>query len=142
MTWCDPCPSPPLDRDEMRSLGVWWLDEPNPVTFVTRLHARYDKASFPEDLMLQATADRSNFQAKVVVRNEWHGDAKCDDANAYMRSLPERREREANSLAAFTGWPLDRIRAQMGVSTAWLRPGESLSPYTAAAWWEKLWAKQ
>jgi len=141
MTWCDPCPSPPLNRDEQRALGVWWLDEPNASVFVTRLHARYDRASFPEDLVLQETADRTNFQAKVVVRNEWQGDAKCENANAYMRSLPARREREAASLAEFTGWPVDRVRTRMGVSTAWIRPGESMKPYNPAEWWSKLWAK-
>jgi hypothetical protein len=139
MTWCDPCPSPPLNRDEQRALGVWWLDEDNPTVFVTRLHARYDRASFPEDLVLQETADRTNFQAKVVVRNEWRGEAKCENANAYMRSLPARREREAKSLADFTGWSVDRVRTRMGVSTAWLRPGESTTPYSSAEWWGKLW---
>jgi hypothetical protein len=89
--------------------------------------------------VLQVTADRTNFQAKVVVRNEWQGEAKCDAANAYMRSLPARREREAASLAEFTGWPVDRVRTRMGVSTAWLRPGESMTPYSSAAWWDRLW---
>jgi hypothetical protein len=139
MTWCDPCPSPPLNRDEQRALGVWWLDDPNATVFVTRLHARYDRASFPEDLVLQETADRTNFQAKVVVRNEWQGEAKCENANAYKRSLPARREHEARELADFTGWSMDRVRTQMGVSTAWLRPGESMTPYNPADWWEKLW---
>jgi len=139
MRWCDPCPSRPLSREEQRALGVWWLDEPDPTVFVTRLHARYDKASFPEDLVLQETADRTNFQAKVVVRNEWQGEAKCDNANAYIRSLPGRREHEARSLAEFTGWPVDRVRTQMGVSTAWLKPGESMTPYNPADWWERLW---
>ena len=139
MTWCDPCPSPPLNRDEQRALGVWWLDEDNPTVFVTRLHARYDRASFPEDLVLQETADRTNFQAKVVVRNEWRGEVKCENANAYVRSLPARREREAKSLADFTGWSVDRVRTRMGVSTAWLRPGESTTPYSSVEWWGKLW---
>jgi len=139
MTSCDPCPSPPLNREELRTLGVWWLDEDNPTVFVTRLHARYDRASFPEDLVLQATADRSNFQAKVVVHNEWQGDAKCEGANAYKRTLPARREREANSLAEFTGWSVNDVRARMGMSTAWLKPGESMTPYNPSAWWEKLW---
>jgi hypothetical protein len=139
MTWCDPCPSPPLNREEQRALGVWWLDEPNARVFVTRLHARYDRASFPEDLVLQETADQATFQAKVVVRNEWQGEAKCDNANAYMRSLPARREHEAAALADFTGWPVDRVRTRMGVSTAWLRPGESMTPYNPSDWWEKLW---
>jgi len=139
MTWCDPCPSPPLNRDEQRALGVWWLDEDNPTVFVTRLHARYDRASFPEDLVLQETADRTNFQAKVVVRNEWRGEVKCENANAYVRSLPARREREAKSIADFTGWSVDRVRTRMGVSTAWLRPGESTTPYSSVEWWGKLW---
>jgi hypothetical protein len=75
----------------------------------------------------------------VVVRNEWQGEAKCDNANAYMRSLPARREHEAAALADFTGWPVDRVRTRMGVSTAWLRPGESMTPYNPSDWWEKLW---
>ena len=31
MGWCDPCAGPPLSREELRSLGVFWLDEPAPV---------------------------------------------------------------------------------------------------------------
>ena len=27
MGWCDPCAGPPLSREELRSLGVFWLDE-------------------------------------------------------------------------------------------------------------------
>ena len=26
MNWCDPCASDPLSRDELRELGVFWLD--------------------------------------------------------------------------------------------------------------------
>ncbi|HEY6196509.1 MAG TPA: DUF2330 domain-containing protein [Candidatus Eisenbacteria bacterium] len=139
MTWCDPCPSPPLTREQQKALGVWWLDEPNPSVFVTRLHARYDRASFPEDLVLQVTADRANFQSRVVVRHEWTGEAKCEAANAYRQTLPARREQQAMALASLTGWSVERIRGRMGVSTAWLAPGESLTPYRPAAWWEKLW---
>src|SRR5262245_25670803 len=139
MTSCDPCPAPPLDQNELRSLGVWWLDEDDRSVFVTRLHARYDRASFPEDLVLQSTADRSNFQAKVVVHNEWQGDAKCENANTYRRTLPARREHDAHSLAAFTGWSVNDVRARMGMSAAWMRPGESLTPYNSSGWWEELW---
>jgi hypothetical protein len=27
MGWCDPCAAPPLSRDELRALGVFWLDD-------------------------------------------------------------------------------------------------------------------
>jgi len=139
MTWCDPCPAPPLTREQQKALGVWWLDEPNPTVFVTRLHARYDRASFPEDLVMQVTADRANFQSRVIVRHEWTGPAQCEAANAYVRSLPKRRAEQAFALAALTGWPVEDIRGRMGVNTAWLVPGESLTPYRPSAWWEKLW---
>jgi hypothetical protein len=36
---------------------------------------------------------------------------------------------------------MDRVRSRMGVSTAWLRPDESMTPYNPAEWWSKLWAK-
>jgi hypothetical protein len=139
MNWCDPCPSPPLSRAALQALGVWWLDEPGGNVFLTRLHARYDRASFPEDLVLQATADRANFQSRVVVRHEWKGAPGCEAANAYFRSLPARREREARALAEFTGWPLGDIRDRMGLTVAWMAPGEPRAAYRTADWWERLW---
>lgn len=139
MTTCDPCPVAPLSREEQKQLGVWWLDEGSPSVFVTRLHARYDRASFPEDLVLQVTADRKSFQSRVVVRNEWKGEARCENANTYQRGLPGKRQREATALAELTGWSLASIRDRMGLGAAWTAPGENLATYRPSAWWEKLW---
>jgi hypothetical protein len=70
MGWCDPCAADPLSREELRKLGVFWLEESGPGpqgrlrgpqavdTFVTRLHERYDGTRFPDDLVFQETADR------------------------------------------------------------------------------------
>src|SRR6267378_2262026 len=93
MQWCDPCPADPLSRDELRNLGVFWLDDgPQPAVgrrqvvpagsgpqdvFMTRLHVRYDNAHFPEDLVFQETADRTNFQARYVLRHAFEGDTSC-----------------------------------------------------------------
>ena len=33
--------------------------------FLTRLHVRYDRAHFPQDLVLQETADRVNFSGAI-----------------------------------------------------------------------------
>ena len=139
MTWCDPCASPPLSPEELKQAGVWWVAGSGGATpvFLTRLHARYDRATFPEDLVLQVTSDRENFQARYVIRHEWKGDADCDVARAYRRGLPERREKTARSLAALTGWPLERIRQRMAVSADWTRPGEAALA-AEPAWWEKL----
>ncbi len=45
-TKCDPCVTPPLDEETMRSAGAFW-DKPS---MITRLHVRYTKDKFPEDL--------------------------------------------------------------------------------------------
>jgi hypothetical protein len=141
MGWCDPCAADPLSREELRQLGVFWLDESAPRrggagaqnVFMTRLHVRYDKAHFPEDLVFQETADRSNFQGRYVLRHPWTGEASCDAAQQYRKLLPERQEREAQTLASLTGWDIERIRRSMN-------GGKNVQP-PPVPWWERLWKK-
>jgi len=66
--------------------------------FVTRLHVRYDAEHFPEDLILQETADRNNFQARYVLRHPWQGDRECPATEEYRRAILQRQEIEARSL--------------------------------------------
>jgi hypothetical protein len=139
MAWCDPCAAPPLSAEELRGLGVWWVAAgaarrgPEPV-FATRLHARYDAAHFPEDLVLQATADQTQFQGRYVIRHPWRGDD-CPEAAAYREGLRERRRKEAEALASLTGWTPAAIRSAMGADADWALPDEKLT------WWERLWGK-
>jgi hypothetical protein len=149
MGWCDPCAAEPLSSEELRKLGVFWVGDsaqppipqgrPFPVrprpqeVFVTRLHVRYDNAHFPEDLVFQETADRSNFQGRYVLRHEWKGDDTCDAAAQYRRTLPERREREVQTLASLTGWDVNDIRKQANVGPA---PAE-----VPVKWWQRIWGK-
>ena len=135
MSWCDPCASPPLAHDELQKLGVFWLDEASngaPPVYLTRLHARYDRASFPEDLVFQQTGDRANFQGRFVLRRPWTGDMSCPEAANYKRELNERRDREARNLASLTGWKLENSRARMAET------GEGPMSLAEPAWWEKL----
>ena len=117
MKWCDPCAADPLSNDELRRLGVFWTDggdrRPTNV-FLSRLHVRYDTAHFPEDLVFQETADRTNFQGRYVLRHAWTGGETCTAADDYRRTLPARRAREAEQLARLTGWNIDDIRKKMG----------------------------
>ena len=141
MGWCDPCASQPLAPDELRALGVWWLDDPPApgaaaTPFLTRLHVRYDRAHFPQDLVLQETDDRANFQARYVLRHEWTGGGDCDNARAYRQGLPQRREKEARALAELTGWELPAIRERMALRSDWTHPGER---FDTVQWWEKIW---
>ena len=125
MNWCDPCAADPLSVAELRELGVFWqADEKNlrvPTVgardvFVTRMHLRYDAERFPEDLVLQETADRNNFQARYVLRHPWKGeDSSCPATEEYRREVLRRRENEARQLVNLTGWNIADIRAQMNL---------------------------
>jgi hypothetical protein len=147
MNWCDPCAADPLSFEELRNLGVFWASESPPVprqmsigpaardVFVTRMHVRYDAAHFPEDLVLQETADRTNFQGRYVLRHPWTGNDECPATEDYRRELAQRHEREAQQLADLTGWDIVDIRTQMN-----LRAVFPDGPGTKT-WWEKIWNK-
>ncbi|MCB0326220.1 MAG: DUF2330 domain-containing protein [Bdellovibrionales bacterium] len=150
MGWCDPCAADPLSREELRKLGVFWLsDNPNtrtpngsrkmiprfggavPVT-VTRLHVRYTKETFPEDLFFQETQDNQNFQGRYVLRYPWKGSAnQCPQAAQYFSHLKNRQENEAKNLASLTGWDLHDIREKSGMNDP--------NTYKEPTWWERLW---
>ena len=114
---CDPCSAPPLASAELRALGAAWVTEGGPQpAFVTRLHVRYDRDRFPEDLVLHETSDQSSFQARYVTRHPFKGEAKCSAGIEYKASLPLRHAKEAAALRVLTGWDEATIREQMRVS--------------------------
>lgn len=143
MGWCDPCAADPLTNDELRKLGVFWLGEngggapgnpPPPIrqgkryrppvvwpgngggqqAFVTRLHVRYDREHFAEDLFFQTTSDSQNFQGRYVLNHPFTGEASCPAAEAYRKGLKDRRQTEAKNLAMLTNWKMDDIWKEMG----------------------------
>jgi hypothetical protein len=156
MGWCDPCAGPPLSREELKSLGVFWLDDqpggagpmfrrqggammmpyPQPMgggpmpVMLTRLHVRYSAETFPEDLIFQETHDQENFQARYVMHRAWTGspDA-CEAARNYFEELNQRRAREAETLADLTGWNLQDV-----IKKAGLPPESQPKP-----WWKDIW---
>ena len=154
MNWCDPCAADPLSPEELRSLGVFWLTETPPSdsipgrgsrpimppmagardVYVTRMHVRYDAQHFPEDLVLQETADRNNFQARYVMRHPWQGEEQsCPAAEDYRREVQRRQENEARQLAELTGWKLADIHQNMNFRTA--------DAGTDGKWWQRLWTR-
>ena len=144
MGWCDPCAADPLSLQELRELGVFWLQgpagsmrrpdiQPQPQNvFITRLHVRYDAEHFPEDLVFQETGDRQNFQGRFILRHPWKGNDRCQEADAYRKELPRRMEREAQTLASLTGWDIQKIRGRMNLKAS--GPVEEDEP-----WWKAIW---
>lgn len=141
MNWCDPCAADPFSPEELRELGVFWIDEQQGDrgwkanardVFVTRLHIRYDGAHFPEDLHFQVTGDKSNFQGRYVIRHPWNGDSDCDGARQYREQLIKRQEKEAQTLANLTGWEINYIRGRMELPVP--PPDKPKDP-----WWKRIW---
>lgn len=131
MSNCDPCSAEPLSQEELKQAGVFWLESPQPSSgamspmlrrpmpvvdsgvFITRLHVRYTRDKFPEDLMFQETSNRDSFQGRYVLRYPFTGEANCQDGRRYRRSLPQRYEQEAQTLSRLTGWKIDDIRRKL-----------------------------
>lgn len=148
MGWCDPCAADPLSREELKKLGVFWLNDsankPMPrrafnsalPVMATRLHLRYTAETFPEDLMFQETKDTQNFQGRYVLRHPWKGEAgQCDAAASYLKNLGKRHEKESQELARLTGWDINEIRGKMDIPQ---EDGEK--PITSKdPWWKNLW---
>ncbi len=144
MANCDPCSAQPLTPEELRQAGVFWLNTPErnqrgisvprfrtPAAsgvFITRLHVRYTRAKFPEDLVFHETANRRQFQGRYVMNHPFKGDLNCPAGRQYQRSLSARFEREAQNLARLTRWQVQEIRSKMGYT-----------PTGSEPWWKNLW---
>ena len=131
MNWCDPCAADPLSDDELKELGVFWLndglDKPSPRpnqrirrpipnaknVYVTRLHVRYDAESFPEDLKFKTTGDKQNFQGRYILRHAYDGEMDCPEAEAYKTRVNERKNKEVETLANLTSWETSYIRKKI-----------------------------
>ncbi|MBN3872351.1 DUF2330 domain-containing protein [Nostoc sp. JL33] len=139
---CDPCSADPLTPEELKQAGVFWLDDNSasdvPVrpsfrrsfsssnVFISRLHVRYTRDKFPEDLIFQQTANTESFQGRYVLQHPFQGELKCQAGREYKRSLPKRFEQEAQTLAKLTNWNIQDIRNKMNLSVGNLR----------YSWWE------
>jgi hypothetical protein len=135
MAGCDPCSADPLTPEELRQAGVFWADPPSdspfarPSVFLTRLHVRYTRDRFPEDLMFHTTNNREFFQGRYIMRHAFMGEASCEQGRQYQRSLPRRYEQEAQTLARLTGWNIQEIRQKLP------QMGSALVP-----WMERVWS--
>ena len=126
---CDPCSSEPLTPEELKKSGVFWLT-PNDFNnvFITRLHVRYSRDKFPEDLMFQETSNREQFQGRYILHHPFTGEMKCEAGRQYQKSLSQRFEQESQTLAKLTGWKIQDIRKKTTISQSQPSP-----------WWHNSW---
>jgi hypothetical protein len=125
---CDPCSTEPPTPAELKDAGVFWENQdPNsPInpgmwrgrmsqanTFITRLHVRYTRNKFPEDLIFQETGNQENFQGRYVMNHPFKGEIACDAGKKYQQTLRPRLEKEASTLANLTGWSIRDINSKI-----------------------------
>ncbi|MEC4803291.1 MAG: DUF2330 domain-containing protein [Jaaginema sp. PMC 1079.18] len=131
MGWCDPCVANALSPEELKQAGVFWDTASRgggSNAFITRLHVRYTRDRFPEDLSFQSTSNRENFQGRYVIRHPYTGEMNCPAGIDYQRNLQQRLEREAQTLARLTDWDIQEIREKIDLPKIEPRP-----------WWRRLW---
>lgn len=114
---CDPCVFNPPNTQDLVQAGVWWLTPDwnnyddvyaGPRTIdasvhFTRLHIRYNRQNFPQDLQFQITPNTENFQARYVITHPADGDFDCEAGKKYLVQLDKRRRHELGELSRLTG---------------------------------------
>ena len=113
---CDPCVATAPGAQDLVQAGVWWInrdwndysdiDEQEDYSgnvYFTRLHVRYNRNNFPQDLQFQVTPNTENFQARYVITHPASGDFNCDAGKKYLKDLKQRRGAELEMLTWLTG---------------------------------------
>lgn len=107
---CDPCVGNPPVVADLVEAGVGWMDYNQKFNitdgevFFTRLHVRYGRDEFPQDLFFQETPNREYFQGRYVLHHPVQGNLDCSEARRYYQTVFDRRKEEVQNLARLTGW--------------------------------------
>ena len=147
---CDPCSSDPPTPTELKEAGVFWEDNgntpmkptfsrrsmPSGSTFITRIHVRYTRDKFPEDLMFQETGNQENFQGRYVMTYPFKGNLSCEAGKKYQQALRPRLEQEASNLANLTGWSIRDIYNKIDFSITQPKKAEENSRFWRNVWGE------
>jgi hypothetical protein len=110
---CDPCIATVPAATDLVQAGAWWInddqfsdiddmDRSSSVHF-TRLHIRYNRNAFPQDLQFQVTPNKATYQARYVVNHPASGAMDCEEGKVYVKNLKLRRQQELSMLKSLTG---------------------------------------
>ena len=114
---CDPCVATAPSTQDLVQAGVWWInrdwndysdvddeeDDYSDNVYFTRLHVRYNRNKFPQDLVFQVTPNTENFQARYIITHPATGDFTCEAGKKYLKELKQRRTDEMEMLTYLTG---------------------------------------
>lgn len=137
---CDPCIATAPNQQDLVQAGVWWLQKDwsdysdadddydytvsNKVYF-SRLHFRYNRNSFPQDLVFQVTPNTENFQARYIITHPATGDLSCAAGQKYLQDLKQRRKSELKELTALTGRDINTWQDDVAASNEEIKDNEA-----------------
>ncbi len=112
--FCDPCVGDPPMVTDLKEAGVDWLTLATQDyhtqartyagnVFFTRMHLKYDRAHFPQDLLFQETANKEKFQGRYIITHPASGDLSCAEGQTYIKDLGKRRWNELYTYQWLTG---------------------------------------
>lgn len=102
---CDPCVGPPPMNFEFQQAGVNWGNQwGGESIFFTRLHVRYTRDKFPQDLSFQVTPNKERFQGRYILTHPASGEFSCQEGQEYLTELRNRRMKEVDELITLTDW--------------------------------------
>ncbi|MEM6803404.1 MAG: DUF2330 domain-containing protein, partial [Bacteroidota bacterium] len=129
---CDPCVGTPPQYTDLREAGVFWVTDQRYGSsnytgdiYMTRLHVRYNRKTFPQDLMFQETPNQQNFQGRYVMRHPATGNLSCDAGQKYVQNLHTRRVEEVKNLASLTDWSTGEYQEYIREYDKFLKNGNS-----------------
>lgn len=143
---CDPCVATAPGQQDLVQSGVYWLQKDwedysdtdedfdyavSDNVYFTRLHFRYNRKSFPQDLQFQVTPNIESFQARYIITHPASGDLSCTEGKRYLIKLKQRRKDELRELASLTG--KDMNTWQQDISAAPEETNDSAAQYNILA---------
>lgn len=143
---CDPCVATAPGQQDLVQSGVYWLQKDwedysdtdedfdyavSDNVYFTRLHFRYNRKSFPQDLQFQVTPNIESFQARYIITHPAKGDLSCTEGKRYLLKLKQRRKDELRELASLTG--KDMNTWQQDISAAPEETNDSAAQYNILA---------
>ena len=144
-TKCDPCIAGVAtpQEEQLKQAGVFWIDtssDNRKSVFITRLHIRYSRDQFPEDLDFQTTSNKKLFQSRYIINHPFPEEteiASCPPIKDFSNwqvirhrlriahqkdrlrlrqqngERIQKQEQEIQTLVDLTGWDIDEIREEI-----------------------------
>ena len=83
--------------------------------YLTRLHIRYNRADWSQDIQFQSTPNNQSFRVNFPLLSMATDNLNCQAVQPYLYQVAKRREGELQTLTFLTGWGMNKYAAYPNV---------------------------